>query len=68
MRLETCMFTNTPDEHFVVDRHPDYPQVVVGAGFSGHGFKLSSAIGEALAALAVGERDHHLDLFRADRF
>ncbi|WP_440008435.1 N-methyl-L-tryptophan oxidase [Halomicrococcus sp. SG-WS-1] len=69
MRLETCMFTNTPDEHFVVDRHPDHPQVVVGAGFSGHGFKMSSAVGEVLADLSVdGTSEHAIDLFRADRF
>ncbi|RBI62101.1 N-methyl-L-tryptophan oxidase [halophilic archaeon] len=69
MRLETCTFTNTPDEHFVVDRHPDHPQVVVGAGFSGHGFKMSSAIGEVLADLLVdGTSEHAIDLFRADRF
>ncbi|NHN46350.1 N-methyl-L-tryptophan oxidase [Halostella sp. JP-L12] len=69
MRLATCTFTNSPDEHFVLDTHPDHPQIVVGAGFSGHGFKFASAVGEVLADLAVdGETEHDVDLFRLDRF
>ncbi|WP_323191141.1 N-methyl-L-tryptophan oxidase [Halostella sp. PRR32] len=69
MRLATCLFTNTPDEHFILDTHPDHPQIVVGAGFSGHGFKFASAVGEVLADLAVdGETDLDIDLFRIDRF
>ncbi|WP_458189531.1 N-methyl-L-tryptophan oxidase [Haladaptatus sp. NG-WS-4] len=69
MRLETCLFTNSPDEHFVLDTLPDHPQVVVGAGFSGHGFKLSSVVGEILAELAIdGESRHDIDLFSLDRF
>jgi len=50
-----CMYTSTPDAHFIVDRHPDYPQVSVAAGLSGHGFKMASALGETLADLATGE-------------
>lgn len=69
MKLETCLFTNTPDEEFVLDHHPEYSQVIVGAGFSGHGFKMSSAIGEMLADLAIdGETHHPRELFRIDRF
>jgi sarcosine oxidase len=69
MRLATCMFTNTPDEHFVLDRVPEHPQITVGAGFSGHGFKFASAVGEVLADLSLdGETDHDVDLFRLDRF
>ena len=69
MRLATCLFTNTPDEHFVLDTLSDRPQVTVGAGFSGHGFKFASAIGEVLADLAVcGTTDLEIDLFSADRF
>lgn len=69
MRLATCMFTNTPDEHFILDTLPDHPQITVGAGFSGHGFKFASAIGEVLADLAL-ERSpgHDLGLFRLSRF
>ncbi|GAB3702054.1 hypothetical protein GCM10028858_18090 [Halorubrum pallidum] len=69
MRLATCLFTNTPDDHFILDRLSDAPQVTVGAGFSGHGFKFASAVGEVLADLAVdGDTDHAIDLFRLGRF
>jgi sarcosine oxidase len=51
-----CMYTRTPDGHFLVDQHPEYPQVVFGAGFSGHGFKFTSVLGEVLADLAVDGR------------
>ncbi len=63
------MFTNTPDEHFILDTHPDFPQVCVAAGFSGHGFKFCSVVGEIMADLAQnGETSHNLDLFRLSRF
>jgi len=69
MGLATCMFTNSPDEHFILDTLPDHPQVAVGAGFSGHGFKFASVIGSILADLAVdGDTDHPIDQFRLDRF
>lgn len=69
MGLATCMFTNTPDGHFIVDRHPEHPKVVFGAGFSGHGYEFASVIGEMLADLAVeGRTDHPIDLFGLDRF
>ncbi|AEH36033.1 N-methyl-L-tryptophan oxidase [Halopiger xanaduensis] len=69
MRLATCMFTNSPDEHFILDTLPDHPQVAVGAGFSGHGFKFASVIGEILADLAAdGETDHPIEMFGLDRF
>ncbi len=53
VRHEACTYTSTPDGHFVVGRHADSERVVIGAGFSGHGFKLAPAIGQALADLAV---------------
>lgn len=53
--VETCLYTTTPDRHFLLDRHPALPQVVLAAGFSGHGFKFAPAIGEITAALALGE-------------
>jgi sarcosine oxidase len=63
------MFTNTPDEDFVVDRHPDHGNVVVGAGFSGHGFKFASAIGEVLADLALDSTTAApIEQFRIGRF
>jgi monomeric sarcosine oxidase len=52
-RHAACMYTLSPDEHFLVDRHPEHPQVVFAAGLSGHGFKLASTLGETLADLAA---------------
>jgi sarcosine oxidase len=49
-----CMYTNTPDEHFLFDWHPRYPQVLIASACSGHGFKFSPAIGELAAALLGG--------------
>ena len=69
MTLKTCMFTNTPDEHFIVDSLPGNTQVVVAAGFSGHGFKFASVIGEILSDLAIKvETEHDIDLLKIDRF
>ncbi|MFQ3535820.1 MAG: N-methyl-L-tryptophan oxidase [Aggregatilineales bacterium] len=48
-----CLYTMTPDEHFVIDRHPAHPQIVFGAGFSGHGFKFGNLIGKLLADMAL---------------
>ncbi|MSR57020.1 MAG: N-methyl-L-tryptophan oxidase [Planctomycetaceae bacterium] len=48
-----CMYTRTPDCHFIIDRHPHWPAVILGMGFSGHGFKFTTVIGEALAELAL---------------
>jgi sarcosine oxidase len=48
-----CMYTTTPDEHFVVARHPGHDNVVVACGFSGHGFKFVPVVGEVLADLAL---------------
>ena len=48
-----CMYTLTPDEHFVVDRHPADERIVLAAGLSGHGFKFTCVLGEALAELAL---------------
>ncbi|MFO0675879.1 MAG: N-methyl-L-tryptophan oxidase [Polyangiaceae bacterium] len=55
-RSKTCLYTMTPDEHFVVDLHPDVPGVTFAAGFSGHGFKFASVMGEILADLALDGR------------
>ena len=69
LTLKTCMYTNTPDEHFLIGVLPDHPQVSVAAGFSGHGFKFASVIGEIMADLAQnGETGHDIGLFRLDRF
>ncbi|HYF07806.1 MAG TPA: N-methyl-L-tryptophan oxidase [Acetobacteraceae bacterium] len=55
MALRACMFTNTPDEHFLIDHHPDHPQVVIASPCSGHGYKFCSVIGEIAADLATGD-------------
>lgn len=49
-----CLYTNSPDGHFIIDHHPGYSQVIVCSPCSGHGFKFASAVGEAVAALATG--------------
>jgi sarcosine oxidase len=67
--LKACMFTNSPDEHFLIDRLPDAPQVSVAAGFSGHGYKFCSVVGEIMADLAIeGSTRHAIGLFRLARF
>jgi sarcosine oxidase len=67
--LKACIFTNSPDEHFVIDRLPDTPQVSVAAGFSGHGYKFCSVVGEIMADLAMHDATgHDIGLFRLDRF
>lgn len=53
LRHHVCMYTMTPDEHFIVGRHPEHERMVLAAGFSGHGFKFASAIGRAVAELAL---------------
>jgi sarcosine oxidase len=64
-----CMYTNTPDEHFVLDHHPKYPQVLVASPCSGHGFKFSPAIGEMIAGMVEGEQPRFdLGLFKIARF
>ena len=67
--IRICLYTNTPDGHFIIDRHPEHDNVVFAAGFSGHGFKFHSVIGEVLADLAtVGSTPHPVSFLRLDRF
>lgn len=54
-RVTRCLYTTTPDHHFILDRHPELASVVIGGGFSGHGFKFGPALGQILAALALNE-------------
>lgn len=69
MALKQCMFTNTPDHHFIIDIHPRYPQVSFTSPCSGHGFKFVSVIGEIMADLAErGETRHNIAFFRLGRF
>jgi monomeric sarcosine oxidase len=53
LRSATCLYTMTPDEDFIVDHHPEFPNVVFAAGFSGHGFKFAPLISVALADLLL---------------
>jgi glycine/D-amino acid oxidase-like deaminating enzyme len=64
-----CPYTLTPDSHFVVDRHPDHPRLVLSGGFSGHGFKFAPVIGEICADLALeNESRHAIDFLSLRRF
>ena len=64
-----CMYTMSPDEHFVVGRHPEYPQVAFTAGLSGHGFKFTSVLGEVMAQLALnGVTQHPIEFLSPTRF
>jgi sarcosine oxidase len=66
---QTCRYTNTPDEHFIIDRHPEHPQIVVASPCSGHGFKFGVLIGAILADLAErGASEQPIGMFRLDRF
>ncbi len=56
LSMRVCLYTNSPDHSFIVDRHPEYPNVTVACGFSGHGFKFASVMGEAIADLATEGR------------
>jgi sarcosine oxidase len=68
LAMKTCLFTNTPDEHFVIDRLGGTGRVYLAAGFSGHGFKFCSVIGEILADLALdGATRHDISLFSLGR-
>ncbi|NXT33387.1 SOX oxidase, partial [Pelecanoides urinatrix] len=57
--VETCLYTNTPDEDFILDRHPKFSNIIIGAGFSGHGFKLAPVVGKLLCELSLGEEPSH---------
>jgi sarcosine oxidase len=66
--FKTCMFVNSPDGQFIVDTLPEQRNVTVAAGFSGHGYKFCSGIGEILADLAMhGTTRHDIGLFRLSR-
>ncbi|MEO8439626.1 MAG: N-methyl-L-tryptophan oxidase [Spartobacteria bacterium] len=56
---KACLYTLTPDGHFVVDRHPAHPRIILCGGFSGHGFKFAPVIGEICADLALEKESRH---------
>jgi monomeric sarcosine oxidase len=65
----TCLYTMTPDHHFLLGLHPDHPQVALAAGFSGHGFKFATVVGEVLADLATtGRTPHPIEFLSPGRF
>jgi sarcosine oxidase len=68
-RASVCIYTLTPDRHFLIDLHPDHANVALAAGFSGHGFKFASVVGEILADLAdQGRTGLPIGMFRINRF
>lgn len=68
LALKTCLYTSTPDGHFVIDRHPEHSNVVVASPCSGHGFKFAPVLGEALADLVEhGQTRHAIRFLGANR-
>ena len=64
-----CMYTLTPDEHFVIDHHPDHANLILCGGFSGHGFKFAPVVGEIGAELALdGGSRHGIEFLSLRRF
>ncbi|XP_068680940.1 peroxisomal sarcosine oxidase-like [Montipora foliosa] len=67
--VENCIYTVTPDHLFVLDRHPEFRNIIIGAGFSGHGFKMAPVVGKILSQLALGEKvSYDILPFRLSRF
>ncbi len=68
-QAKVCLYTVTPDQHFIIDVHPEHPNVAIAAGFSGHGFKFASVVGEILADLAEkGRSELPISMFQMKRF
>ena len=66
--LRGCIYTVTPDEHFIIDRLPQSPNVIVASPCSGHGYKFATVIGEILADLATGGTPpHDISMFSLNR-
>jgi sarcosine oxidase len=59
VHFDTCLYTITPDEHFVIAVHPEHPQIVLASPCSGHGFKFVPVVGEILADLTIDGRTRH---------
>ena len=69
VRSQVCLYTNTPDAHFVVGPLPGVPTVTVLGGFSDHGFKFAPVMGDVAADLVLqGRTDYPIDLFEPGRF
>jgi sarcosine oxidase len=68
LSMKVCMFANTPDGHFLIDHHPEAENVIIAAGFSGHGFKFCGVVGEIAVDLATeGSTKWDVELFRITR-
>ncbi|MGI9086228.1 MAG: N-methyl-L-tryptophan oxidase [Chthoniobacterales bacterium] len=66
---KVCMYSLTPDQHFVIDRHPQHPGLILCGGFSGHGFKFAPVMGEIATELALkGESAHEIEFLSLRRF
>ncbi|CAK8695648.1 unnamed protein product [Clavelina lepadiformis] len=67
--IQPCFYSMTPDEDFILDRHPRYENIIIGAGFSGHGFKMAPVIGSLLGDLALNRKTKYsLGPFSIKRF
>ncbi|MBO1580249.1 FAD-dependent oxidoreductase [Bacillus sp. XF8] len=64
-----CMYILTPDENFIIDLHPKYSNVAIASGFSGHGFKFGSVVGQILSELIIsGKSEQDISPFSIKRF
>jgi sarcosine oxidase len=69
LATKTCLYTNTPDENFIIDHHPKHKNVILACGFSGHGFKFASVVGEILSDLAIyGTTEQPINFLSLKRF
>ncbi len=66
---DVCMYTNTPDEHFIIDYHPSNKNIIIASPCSGHGFKFSSVIGKMLCDMAMEQTlQFNISPFKIERF
>jgi sarcosine oxidase len=69
LSIKTCLYTSSPDENFIIDHYPRHKNVILACGFSGHGFKFASVIGEILSDLAIkGKTEQPIDFLSLRRF
>ncbi|MEZ6095818.1 MAG: N-methyl-L-tryptophan oxidase [Pirellulaceae bacterium] len=68
VRQSVCMYTMSPDSHFIVDRFPGESSVAFAAGLSGHGFKFAPVLGEHLVNLADCNESNAFDFLKLGRF
>jgi len=69
LAVRVCLYTNSPDGHFIIDRHPQYERVIVACGFSGHGFKFAPVVGQVLADIALqGKSELPVEFLGLSRF